>query len=234
LRTLLLLLLSLAACSHGPEAHPPLLAASTFAEYGNQVVLALKQDLWTGGGQWSNCDGGCGHSNKDWGNDALTFVLYLRWLATHDSSLVPMFRDLTESATSYGTLSCNGVVCFDWSDMPEWDAVANAREFEVTGERRARELAETAYRHVANSNAYRGGACPEIRFQRPGGGGGGLKTLETDSNAIKAAMLLWTQTGNDRYLRDAAATYQAVRPRPRRSIPLTRSLQEATGMSRNR
>ena len=54
-------------------------------------------------------------------------------------------------------------------------------------------------------------ACPSIRYQQAFGAGGGLKTLETDSNAIKAALLLWKATGTPSYLDDAVAVYSAVR-----------------------
>ncbi len=202
-------LLGLPGCQDAPMIHAPLPPASTFAGYGDQVVTALMQDLWAGGGQWHACDGGCDRGNLDWGDDALTFVLYLRWVTTRDGTLAPLFGALTSTATSYG--SCDGSLCSDWSDTPEWDAIADEREFEVSGDPHALELAKRAYRQVRSSDAYGGGACPTIRFQHPNGGGGGLKTLETDSNAIKAALLLWKQTGEAGYLDDAIATYQAVR-----------------------
>ncbi len=43
------------------------------------------------------------------------------------------------------------------------------------------------------------GACPSIDYQRAGGGPGKLKTLETDSNYIKAALLPYQVTGNRSY-----------------------------------
>jgi hypothetical protein len=197
--------------SDPPRIHAALSPASTYADYGDQVVVALKQNLWAGNGLWFNCDGGCGSGNKDWGNDSLTFVLYFRWLLTRDASLATMFTSLTASATAYGSSSCNDIYCFDWSDMPMWDAIADEREYEVTRDPRALDLAGRAYRHVQKFGGYTAGACPEIHFQRPGAAGGGLKTLETDSNGIKAALLLWQQTGDPGYLADATATYAAVR-----------------------
>jgi hypothetical protein len=210
-RLVLTALLGVACAPAPPRIHPALPAASTYADSGDQVVAALRQDLWAGAGQWFACDGGCGQGNADWGNDALTDVLYFRWMLTSDPSLVPMFSSLIDSATVYGTDACNDIYCFDWSDKPEWDAIAEEREFEVTNDSRALALAEDAYRHVRNFAGYVGGACPDVLFQRPGGGGGGLKTLETDSNLVKAALLLWQQTDDPGYLADATGMYAAIR-----------------------
>lgn len=197
--------------SSDPVLHAALPPAVTFADYGAQAVDALRQDLWASGGKWFNCEGGCGRSNQDWGNDSLTFTLYLRWLTTRDERLVPMFQQLADSATAYSSATCNGLICPDWSDMPAWDAVANMREHEVAGSAHALRLAIAAYRHVHDVDAFTGGACPAIRYQRVFGSGGGLKTLETDANMIKAALLLWQKTGEGHYLDDAQATYASVR-----------------------
>ena len=181
----------------------------TYADYGDRAAAALEQDLYAGGGRWFSCDGGCGTGNQDWGDDSLTYVLYLRWSITRDPSLVPMFKELVATAPSYST--CNGPFCSGWSDVPEWDSIAAEREFEVTGDPHALDLARRAYASVRDSDVYARGACPGIRYQRPFGGGGGLKTLETDSNAIKASLLLWSATGMASYLVDAKQAYAAVR-----------------------
>jgi hypothetical protein len=183
--------------------------AVTYADFGAQVVSALTQDLWAGGGLWYECDGGCAATNQDWGADSLTYVLFLRWLTTHDPTLAPYFESLVATAHAYP--GCRGAMCADWSDVPEWDAVADEREYEVTGQKQALALAQAAYEQVAESDAYALGACPKVRYQRPFGGGGGLKTLETDSNAIKAALLLYRATNTGRYLDDARSLYAAVR-----------------------
>jgi hypothetical protein len=198
----LLLLLALwlaASCSTPPR---------TYADYGDQAVATLQGSLYTGSGTWYACSSGCGANNLDWGDDSLTYALYLRWSITGDPSLAPVFAGLTATAASDGP--CRGSGC-GASDVPEWDAIADEREFEVTGDPRALDLATQAYASVRESDAFALGACPTIRYQVAFGGGDGLKTLETDSNAIKAALLLWRATGSRRYLDDAQSTYAAVR-----------------------
>jgi hypothetical protein len=187
------------------EALPP---AKTYGDYGDQALTALRRDMYAGDGLWFGCDGGCGKGNQDWGVDSLTYALYLRWATTHDASLAPIFAALTSTSPAYG--SCMGPSCGQWSDVPEWDAIADAREFEVTRDPKALDLSKRAYAAVRDSDAYARGACPTIRYQHPFGGGGGLKTLETDSNAIKAGLLLFGATGETRYLDEARATYEAV------------------------
>ncbi len=197
-----LLSLSLSACI---GCLPPV----TYGDYGGRSTSALLSAFYTGAGTWYACEGGCGAHNLDWGDDALTFTLYLRWATHPDPNLVPIFAALASTAASHA--SCGGPGCGDWSDVPEWDAIADEREFEVTGDVSALSLSKQAYASVRDSDAYALGACPSIRYQLAFGGGGGLKTLETDSNAIKAALLLWKATGAENYLDDARTAYAAVR-----------------------
>src|SRR5450432_2213053 len=82
--------IAVTSCMQGPHVHAPLPPVLTFGEYGAQTVVALRQDLWDDG-RWHSCDGGCRSANQDWGDDSLTYVLYMQWLTTHDASLVPMF-----------------------------------------------------------------------------------------------------------------------------------------------
>jgi hypothetical protein len=172
-------------------------------------VAAVERHLYAGSGLWFSCADGCGAHNLDWGDDSLTYALHLRWSLTKDPSLVPIFAELASTAASYAPCKASG--CGDWSDAPEWDAIADEREFEVTGDPSALELAEQAYASVRDSSAFALGACSSVRYQQAFGAGGGLKTLETDSNAIKAALLLWKATGVGRYLDEARTTYSAVR-----------------------
>ncbi len=181
---------------------------ATFADYGDRAAATLQGNLYTGSGTWLACSSGCGAGNLDWGDDSLTYTLYLRWSITRDPSLVPIFAGLTATAASDGP--CRGSGCGS-SDVPEWDAIADEREFEVTGKPRALDLAMQAYASVRDANAFALGACPAVRYQVALGGSDGLKTLETDSNAIKAALLLWKATGSPSYLDDARSAYAAVR-----------------------
>lgn len=187
-----------AGCSSGPV---------TYADYGDLAVDALERSFWTGSGTYFSCQAGCEARNIDWGDDSLTFTLYLRWVTTGDESIPPIFSALISTAASYSP--CND--CDAWSDAPEWDAVADEREFEVTGDPNALDLAKRAYSSVQDSNVYALGACPSIHYQRSFAGNARLKTLETDSNAIKAGVLLWRATGQTAYLDQAKATYAAVR-----------------------
>ena len=50
-----------------------------------------------------------------------------------------------------------------------------------------------------------------VDYQQPSGGQNQLKTLETDANAIKAAILLYQATGEQAYLSSATVRYAAVR-----------------------
>jgi hypothetical protein len=199
----LLPLLASAACASGSSPDV------TFGDHGGRSTAALLAQFYTGAGTWYSCAGGCGGHNLDWGDDSLTFALYLRWSSSKDPDLVPIFAALASTAASHAP--CGGPGCGEWSDVPEWDAIADEREYEVTGDPRALGLSKQAYASVRDSDAYALGACPSIRYQQAFGGGGGLKTLETDSNAIKAALLLWKATGAQSYLDDAATVYAAVR-----------------------
>ncbi len=181
----------------------------TYGDYGERAVSALERSFYQGNGTYSACAGGCAAHNQDWGDDSLTYTLYLHWSATHDPSIGAVLASLVSTATRYSP--CRGAGCDEWSDVPEWDAIADEREWEVTGSARALELAVHAYEGVRDSDGYALGACPEVRYQRSFAGNGHLKTLETDSNAIKAALLLWAATGQDSYLAEAKATYAAAR-----------------------
>ena len=95
--------------------------------------------------------------------------------------------------------------------MPEWDAIALADVYEATGDPAALAKAAAAFAFVEQSGAYALGACPRIRYQQPGGADNHLKTLETDANAIKAALLLYRDTRQAVYLAAARTHYDAVR-----------------------
>jgi hypothetical protein len=200
--------------STGTPAHEPL----SMRALGNDAARALTTRWYDRAGRWRTClDAGCGATNTDWGSDSLTGVLYERWITTHDAGLVPVFRALLETEPRYG--GCRRPRCTSWSDVPMWDAVAAMRTYDVTQDQRALDRAEAAYRHVARSDVFARGACPEIEYQRPHAESGGLKTAETDANATLAAALLAESIPHTdiarraRYHDDAQRRYDAVRAR---------------------
>ena len=95
--------------------------------------------------------------------------------------------------------------------MPQWDSIALTDVYEATGDPGALAKAQAAFAFVEESSAYALGACPAIRYQQPAGAGDRLKTLETDANAIKAALLLFRNTHDAAYLDAARRHYDAVR-----------------------
>lgn len=186
-------------------------AAHSYAAYGAAAVDTLLQQ-WYEAGSWRMCtQADCPRRNQDWGADALTFVLALRWRASHDASVRPYLRVLTSTAHRYEQ-PCGDARCRLWSDVPAWDALAALRELEVLGDAPdALQTARLAFDAVERSNAYARGACPQILYQQPFGEPNKLKTLESDSNVIRAALLLYRFTGEERYRQTAIARYAAVR-----------------------
>lgn len=182
----------------------------TFMNLGDAAVQTLEKQFYTGSGSWNLCinGGGCGATDQDWGADSLIYSLWLHWTTTHGGSVPPIMRAVTANATQY-TSGTNS-----WSDVPMWDSIAGAREYQVTGDAQALTNAKNAFDYVdsdPHGNAFAAGFCPGIHYQLPHAGGGGLKTLETDSNYIKAAILLYQITGTASYLTKAENEYAAVR-----------------------
>ncbi|MHB8642630.1 MAG: hypothetical protein ACYDA3_07080 [Gaiellaceae bacterium] len=183
---------------------------TTFGALGGQAESTLLHVFYAGGGRWNNCDRPeCGVSNRDWGVDSLTYALYLRWTATHSPRLRATLRALIATSPTYGA-PCAARPC-GWSDVPEWDAIASVREFQATRDPRALAKAEAAFAYVEDAGVFAVGACPEIRYQQPDGEANQLKTLETDANAIKAALLLYSVTKQSSYLDSARTHYASVR-----------------------
>ncbi len=190
-------------------------SASTYADYGSQAITNMINDFYTNG-RWKGCTSGCGAGNVDWGADSLTYTLFFRWkINHHDPSVVSYLQTLASTAPSSQPPCQTPQGCGQWSDAPLWDSIALGREYEVTGLNNANILAkEQATFNVVDSagpSVYLFGACPSIHYQQPGGGVNQLKTLETDSNYIKAALLLYRYTNNVSYLTKAKAEYAAVR-----------------------
>ncbi len=189
---------------------PSTTGTTTFAAAGRQAESTLVRVLYAGNGLWNQCGPpGCGLSNRDWGVDSLTYAVWLRWSTTHDARLAPILRALISTSPSYGT-PCATRPC-GWSDVPEWDAIASVREYQATHDPRALAKARAAFAYVEDAQVFARGACPEIRYQQPEGEANQLKTLETDANAIKAALLLHLVTHEPKYLTSARAHYAAVR-----------------------
>ena len=186
-------------------------SSTTFAKAGGEALRTLLGVYYGGNGLWNQCNSpNCAQANSDWGADSLTYALYLRWATSPDSSIPPVMSALTATAPSYPG-PCTTPSCGSWSDVPQWDTIADLREYEVTRDPKALAKAEAAFEFAEGSNAYALGACPDIRYQQPNGEINHLKTLETDANAIKAAILLYQATGEGSYLQSATGRYAAVR-----------------------
>jgi hypothetical protein len=174
------------------------------------AVATIERSFYRSPGHWNACvPSACGTLVRDWGADTLTAALALRWQLSRDPSVPRILTELAESTPLY--TDCRRATCTMWSDVPLWDAVADAQTFEVTRKPLALTKAETAFAFVDRSDAFALGACPAIDFQKPAGGDTALKTLETDSNYIKAALMLYRLSGNARYLVKAQTKYAAVR-----------------------
>ncbi len=193
-----------------PGAAPA--SSSTFARLSDDAVGTLVRQLYGGDGLWHDCPAAvCVFRNHDWGSDSLTDTLYLHWSITHDTAMLPIFAALSRTERRY-LPPCRLRRCVLWSDVPMWDSIAASREYEASPRNTlALAKAEAAFNAVEGSDAYARGACPAIRYQRPNGRGDRLKTLETDSNGVKAAILLYDATQDRRYLRIAATRYAAIR-----------------------
>jgi hypothetical protein len=204
---LLAILAGLLAAS-GAAAPAPV---TTFAAAGSRAVGTLLDVYYTGKGLWNDCDRpGCSQGASDWGDDSLTYALALRSQTAGDAAIPGVLASLGGAAPSYGS-PCLLPSCQSWSDVPAWDAIADARIYDVTHDPEALAKAEAAFEFVEESDAFALGACPDVDYQQPSGGQNHLKTLETDANLIKAAILLYQATGEHAYLASATTRYAAVR-----------------------
>jgi hypothetical protein len=183
-------------------------SSPTYLQLARDAVRTLEDGFYDQHGEWHLClPHVCDDRNQDWGADALTYALYLHWSTTHDPSVRPIMAALARTAKRYSPSVRS------WSDIPLWDSVADVREYQVTHAAGALAKAEAAFRYVSRDRArvFAAGACPAIDYQAANGGRRNVKTLETDSNYIKAALLLWRATGARHYLTEARTKYVAVR-----------------------
>ncbi|MGO9714211.1 MAG: hypothetical protein ACLQBL_35480, partial [Polyangiaceae bacterium] len=202
-------------CTSKTNASPPAVDAGpvvTFEESSNDALQTL-QSVFYAAGNWNLCEPtSCSwltDDDFDWGADSMTAALYLRWSIEKDAAIVPMMALLDANGPSYDT--CTAESCNSWSDVPLWDSIAATHENLVTGAADALTRAEGAFNYVDTATQFALGACPAINYQMPAGGTTNLKTLETDSNYIKAALLLNQVTGTATYLDKAVAKYASVR-----------------------
>ena len=192
----------IAGAGRGPGPRP------TYAALAAQASATLEQRYYDGAGKWNIClPRRCGVGNIDWGADSMTYALYLHWIITGDRHVRPIMNALTSTAYPWPPGA------YSSSDVPAWDAIADVREYQVTGNPNAMAKAEAAFRFVATDKAasFQAGACPGIQYQLPGGQPTMLKTLESGSNYVKAALLLYQVTKYRGYLRAAEAQYAAIR-----------------------
>ncbi len=184
-------------------------AGPTYATLAQKSIYMLEHTFYDRHGLWHMCVPVklCNTKNMDWGADNLTYDLYLRWQVDKDPTVVPLLARLARTALWWVPAR------FGSSDNIAWDAIAEVREYQVTGRKIALDKAEVALARLnAGPSGFAVGACPEIDYQWPFGHRDfGLKTLETDSNYVKAALLLYQVTKNTAYLYDAEVKYAAIR-----------------------
>jgi len=184
------------------------IATGDYARRAAMAASLLERRFYNGTGLWHMCVRlHCSTKNRDWGSDSLTYVLYFRWQLTGDASVPPIMRTLARTAHAWVPGDVGS------SDTVMWDAIAEAREYQVTGSAVALAKARQAFGWVDSvmARGFARGACPDIDYQWPYGRYGGLKTLETATNYIKAALLLYQITRSADYLAKAEREYQQVR-----------------------
>lgn len=201
-----------AALGCSTEGNSLLPTPMTFRQASDAALQTMRSAFYHDG-NWNMCvPSACGFlqfDDFDWGADSLTAALYLRWSVENDTSVVPMLEALDANGASYGT--CTDANCVMWSDVPLWDSIAGSQEHLVAASASSLHRAQSGFDFVDTANQFGLGACPEIDYQMPGGGSIQLKTLETDSNYVKAALLLHQITGSSSYLDKAVTKYASVR-----------------------
>lgn len=183
-----------------------------FHQAGSDAIDTMVHVFYAGDGKWRECGAAdCHTSNQDWGVDSMTYTLWLDWKTTNDAKVAPLMSALIKTAPSYPAPCTEGTKCNSWSDVPEWDSIAASREYEITHDPVALQKARAAFDFVEHAQVFARGACPAINYQLPDGETNHLKTLETDANGVKAAILLYETTHEQRYLTAASTRYAAIR-----------------------
>lgn len=188
--------------------YPVTLGHGGYAKIATRTANLIEEFFYNGSGEWHMCvRAKCFTKNRDWGADALTNTLAFRWALTHDPSVLPYLRKLAQTAHTWVATDIGS------SDTATWDAVADLREYQVTGSGVALAKAKAAFDWVdsVRAAAFATGACPQIDYQWPQGRRSDLKTLETGANYIKAALLLYQITGQPSYLTKAESAYATAR-----------------------
>jgi len=206
----ILLAAAFAATSIGVDAgreSVPLRDAPTLARFADDAVATIMRHWYAGRARFRACSDCAEAVNSDWGADSLIDVLYERWLLTRDPAVAETFKNIVAGQP--------GNTLGGFSDVPMWDAVAAIRAYDVTHDQRALLEAEQEYHALTSSTQFALDPCRAIDGQIRDGGGGGIKTLETDSNRILAAVSI-AQRSTDaderqRTLADAKRLYSAVR-----------------------
>ncbi len=180
--------------------------AATYAALATRSARRLETTFYNGHGLWRMCDPAiCNTKNRDWGAGSLTNLLYFRWVIAHDRSVLPILRTLADTAHTWFPGEHGS------SDSVMWDAVADVRIYQATGSKTALAKAEAAMRWLGTVPGLASGACPSTDYQWPFGQRGNLKTIETASNYVKAALLLYKITRIRTYLSIAESEYAQVR-----------------------
>jgi hypothetical protein len=178
----------------------------SYSVLATRSARLLEQTFYTGLGLWRMCDPAvCNVKNRDWGADSLTNLLYFRWLTARDRSVLPILRSLALTAPLWSPGEAAS------SDSVMWDAVADARTYQATGSPVALTKAKAALAWIGTIRGLGSGACPAVDYQWPFHKRSDLKTIETASNYIKAALLLYQITGTRSYLISARTQYGLVR-----------------------
>jgi hypothetical protein len=181
----------------------------TYADYGNDALKALLDNYYADG-KWKAYPTATA-KNHDWGDDSLTYDLYFRWLLTRDASIPSKLEALAASMSTPPAPCAQVTGCGPWSDEYLWDSLAGSREHEATNSTVALDKAKAAFDYVDKTTVFSGGNCAGIYYQRPDKASGGLKTAETDTNYLRAALALYKRTNDTTYLDKAKTMYAAIR-----------------------